>query len=288
MVFRRLISKHSDVGVGGLTRAERVLWVVFELCGEVSNGGLDQYFSNSSGDRGHLVPDALDELGQTSLATAFRPVLQPFAGVARFERGDVLRGLTEDARAELLEVDRRVGAQTDALLHALYGWIAENTRDFVFPNEGLSGFRPVDVAPNAALRDVLAGDAEAALPGLLVYWSTRGGPPPEGKGLAAALHAFGEVSEEGAFEWLFSRKGNDAVKAIATLREAGADDAASLLERAVSQLRYAEDVTARRAELLELDEASLRVLSALRWELDGLREPTLRALHAWAVRSLGA
>jgi hypothetical protein len=74
MLFRRLISRHALVGIDRMTRAEQVLWLVFELCGEVSNGGLDQFFSNSSGDRARLVPGALRELGPWRTRSPSSPV----------------------------------------------------------------------------------------------------------------------------------------------------------------------------------------------------------------------
>ena len=80
MLFRRLISRHSTRGILGMSRAEQVLWLVFELCGEVSNGGVDQFFGNSSGERASLVPSALRELGQNALADSLEKSLRHFSG----------------------------------------------------------------------------------------------------------------------------------------------------------------------------------------------------------------
>lgn len=53
---------HTDAGYQGLNAAERVYYSIGMLDGEVYNGGMYQFFSNSSGDIFRDVVDALLEL----------------------------------------------------------------------------------------------------------------------------------------------------------------------------------------------------------------------------------
>jgi hypothetical protein len=53
---------HTDSGYKGLSDAERLYWSVGVLDGEVNNGGLHQFFSNSSGEMYLDVVDGLREL----------------------------------------------------------------------------------------------------------------------------------------------------------------------------------------------------------------------------------
>ena len=51
-----------------LSQAEQTFRLVWELEGEVNNGGFEQHFFNSSGDIARLAPDALREIGAAATA----------------------------------------------------------------------------------------------------------------------------------------------------------------------------------------------------------------------------
>jgi hypothetical protein len=287
MLFRRLISRHSTRGILGMSRAEQVLWLVFELCGEVSNGGVDQFFANSSGERAPLVPAALRELGEPDLAAALERSLVHFPQGARAERHELASALSGPARAELEALGKQVDSATDRLLEALGRWIEQHVSEFTLSNEGLAAFRPVSFPDDVTLEEILARDlaADLAIPALYVRLAHKKTPlSPIERGLQVAIHAFGEISDEGGLSYLFSSKGKHAPEAHAALEAADAPDAAAVVERAMAVLPppYPVDDGVRRAALATLSEDALTRLRAMQWELDDLRAPTIEALVAHA------
>jgi hypothetical protein len=289
MLFRRLISRHSTRGLLGMSRAEQVLWLVFELCGEVSNGGVDQFFASSSGERAPLVPEALRELGQLELAAAVERSLLYFPAGARAERHELVKGLSVSALTELEALGRQVEAATDTLLLELGKWIEQHSTEFTLANAGLAAFRPVSFPDDVTLDEILAVDLapDLAIPALYVRLARKKGLlSPVERGLQLAIHAFGEISDEGGLSYLFCSLGKHAPEARATLDEADATDAAAVVEKAIALLPqpYPVDDLARRAALAALSEDALTRLRALQWELDDLRSPTLEALIAHARR----
>jgi len=88
-------------GFGALSRGDQLYYLVNVLSGEVHNGGFDQFFSNSSGDRYYETVQALAELeDQATLSlleeaksTLFGAVDVPVDGVARF---GLMRTASED------------------------------------------------------------------------------------------------------------------------------------------------------------------------------------------------
>lgn len=293
MLFRRLISRHSTRGILGMSRAEQVLWLVFELCGEVSNGGVDQFFSNSSGERAPLVPAALRELGHPGLAGALEQSLRHFpTGTERLERHLLVSSLSAPARAELEAVGQQVEAASDTLLLELGGWIEAHAGEFTLANAGLAAFRPVAFPHDVTLEEILSRDLapDLAIPALYVRLAQRKTPLSAiERGLQVAIHAFGEISDEGGLSYLFCAKGAHAAAAQAALEEADAPDAAAVVERAMGVLPapYPTDDSVRRAALARLSDDALMKLRALQWELDDLRQPTIEALvaHARAHRA---
>ena len=288
MLFRRLISRHSTRGILGMSRAEQVLWLVFELCGEVSSGGVDQFFATSSGERAPLVPAALRELGQPQLAAAFEKSLAHFpSGPGRREPHEVVSALTPAARAELQTVGKQVEAANETLLLELVKWIEHHATEFTLSNEGLAAFRPVSFPSDVTLAEILAVDLapDLAIPALYVRLARRKTPLfPVERALQLAIHAFGEISDEGGLSYLFTSKAANAPEAMVALEEADATDAAGVVERAIAVLPtpYPKDDAARRAALAALSEDAVTKLRALQWELDDLRRPTIEALMAYA------
>jgi hypothetical protein len=290
MLFRRLISRHSTRGILGMSRAEQVLWLVFELCGEVSNGGVDQFFSNSSGERAPLVPDALRELGRAELASTVERSLVHFSSGAGVERHELVSSLSAEARAELESLGREVDAATDTLLADLGKWIERHAAEFTLSNAGLAAFRPVNLRDEVTLKELLAEKVapDLAIPALYVRLAGLKSPSPSERALRLAIHAFGEISDEGGLSYLFSSLGKYAPEASAALSAAGAAEAAAIVDRGMTVLPvpFPSDDGVRRAALAALGVDALTRLSALQWELDDLRQPTLEALVRFARTSL--
>ena len=58
-----VFDRYAKVGFSRLSEPEQVFICVWSLEGEVNNGGLDQFYFNSSGDHAITTPDALESIG---------------------------------------------------------------------------------------------------------------------------------------------------------------------------------------------------------------------------------
>lgn len=73
-------SRFWKVDYEKLTEAERVFILVWELESEVNNGGLNQYYCNSSGDWASGCPDALKRIGAGKAAQIIENANNLFPG----------------------------------------------------------------------------------------------------------------------------------------------------------------------------------------------------------------
>jgi hypothetical protein len=118
--WRRLYQRWGDLEFDGLDLAEREALALFWLDGELMNGGLHQYFSNSSGDLSLLARAALERLGCTGTLRHFdaalaKLALDPVDLLSRDARNDTLSRLMH----ELDPVDEAVDPLDEETL-ALY------------------------------------------------------------------------------------------------------------------------------------------------------------------------
>ncbi len=75
---------------------------------EHANGGLDQYFFNSSGSRAHDAPEALSALGAAPHAAILQRAIAAFGGhvpIDTEERRAICRALSEESRRTLSALD---------------------------------------------------------------------------------------------------------------------------------------------------------------------------------------
>lgn len=77
-VRTRVLEKAMALGSTKLSEAERVIWLVDLLEGEVSNGGFHQYFSNSSGDCARKTLAAVRALDAPKLLALYERALAVF------------------------------------------------------------------------------------------------------------------------------------------------------------------------------------------------------------------
>lgn len=83
----------DDGGFGSLQHGDRLYYLMNVLTGEVHNGGFDQFFSNSSGDRYAETVEALSEVGDLATLQLLREAKSalfaqdevPAKRIARFE-----------------------------------------------------------------------------------------------------------------------------------------------------------------------------------------------------------
>lgn len=77
---RALQEKEVQLGYDALAAHERVVVDVAALEAEVNNGGLEQFFFNSAGDRVAATIDALESIGASRAAEIVKQACQLFPG----------------------------------------------------------------------------------------------------------------------------------------------------------------------------------------------------------------
>jgi hypothetical protein len=107
-LWKSLVERSSDGTLAQLSTEEQRYFAVSLLESEVYNGGLDQFFSNSSGDFYHLAIEGMNEIGASSaLAIAGQAAEIVFgSSVPPLEREERLR-LMNSQLSQLSEVSAR-------------------------------------------------------------------------------------------------------------------------------------------------------------------------------------
>jgi hypothetical protein len=102
-----------------LSRSAQVLFNTGFFAGEIINGGMSQFFSNSSGDRAHETLAALREIGAVLCVQLLEKALTLFpdgiAPVDRQKRCDLLFAFEERDPQFLEELDQIFYKRVDAL-----------------------------------------------------------------------------------------------------------------------------------------------------------------------------
>ena len=104
-----LFPRYDRDGFAALTPAEQVAHCVLLLESEVNNGGLDQFFWNSSGDTWRETIAALEAIGAPKFADIVRRAVAAFPGgeppADRDARCDAMRGLPEAVSQAWFDLD---------------------------------------------------------------------------------------------------------------------------------------------------------------------------------------
>jgi hypothetical protein len=97
-----------DSQLASLTPGQRALLSIYWTDAEVSNGGFDQYFFNSTGDLAYEAIAGFKRIGAARTAQLLERVLASFPGGPpsrdRDARAEILDEIDEDKRDELFEV----------------------------------------------------------------------------------------------------------------------------------------------------------------------------------------
>lgn len=115
---------HQPAGFEALPRGDQLYYLVNVLSGEVHNGGFDQFFSNTSGDRYAQTVSALEELGAHEIQGMLQEAKQCLFGEvdvprSQTERHRLMASASEDgavcmrAEAVLDRLDKRFQARAD-------------------------------------------------------------------------------------------------------------------------------------------------------------------------------
>jgi HEAT repeat protein len=96
-----VLDRLKEVGFDGLSRPQRVVYCASEFDAEVCNGGIMQFFGNSSGDHAAETLEALRELGQPEAEAALALAMKHVGPLAREPNRD-MRLAAFDGRYEQL------------------------------------------------------------------------------------------------------------------------------------------------------------------------------------------
>ena len=111
-----------------LTVPERVFRCIWELEGDVNNGGFVQYYENSSGDTAHSVEFALVTVGAEDTAAIVREANSLFEGgvppKVQEDRQNVVESWSDQQTEGLDLLDDRFYQYPDDLTELLYGYVA--------------------------------------------------------------------------------------------------------------------------------------------------------------------
>ena len=117
-----------------LSSAERVFYLVFQLEGEVNNGGFPQFLYNGSGDFANESAAALREIGAEKMAEICDRVLSEFGGAVpknRDERETMLDNTFTDEISEILsQCDNEFWKYPDDLVELNYQFVLYNKTQF--------------------------------------------------------------------------------------------------------------------------------------------------------------
>lgn len=94
-MYTAIWPRYERVGLDGLTRPERAVFLAWQFVGEVNNGGFRQFLSNPSGAHASETPSALDEVGMPHAASLLRRALAT-GGPPGLSHSETLDALTDE------------------------------------------------------------------------------------------------------------------------------------------------------------------------------------------------
>ena len=89
---KKISDREAKLGFEKLTAPEQYVTAVWDLDGEVNNGGYTQYFSNPSGDDWRLASEGLEAMGFKKRAAIFRDAVSKFGPNGPSEEQDARAG----------------------------------------------------------------------------------------------------------------------------------------------------------------------------------------------------
>lgn len=270
-LWRRLIPLGGR-DYDGFPRSVKDFFAVYEWLGEVSNGGVRQYFSNSSGERAGDPRTGLQALGDKDALK----LLERTLGVG----GRPLSALAAKDVALLEKLDARIHKASPRLVQALAAFASREAAAFAFLDRHPGGYKalplPEDLRPDPAWTPY-----EAVTFG---YAALRDSTTPAARDFLDVFAWADEVSAGGFRGWFFSRDADRHPRVLELLDRMGPPEAPVLLREALAVFPAVLDLKKRRKALAALGPRALEKLASLSRDFQRLREAVTTSL----ARSLAA
>lgn len=273
-IWRRLIPL-GERGYGAFPESVKDFFVVYEWLGEVSNGGVPQYFTNSSGGRAEDLRAALKRLGDADALALFEKTLAVFGGAVPADRGervDAYSALNKKKQKELYDLSDRVNESAPRLAQALAALALREAKAFAFLDRHPGGFKALPIPED--LRRSPTWDAFETV----TFAYAALGNDPQARDFLDVFAWADEVSAAGFESWFFSReaaRASGVLKLLKKMKQAGAAD---LLRRALAVFPAPPDLKKRRAKLAALGDKVRAKLAELSREFQALRGQVTLAL----------
>jgi hypothetical protein len=259
-LWRRLIPL-GERDYDGFPRAVKDFFAVYEWLGEVSNGGLQQYFSNSSGRRAGDLRTGLQALGDKDALKLFERTLGAGGGRAK----DV---------ALLEKLDARINKTSPRIVKALAAFVSREAAAFAFLDRHPGGYKalplPEDLRPDPSWTPY-----EAVTFG---YAALRDSTSSAARDFLDVFAWADEVSAGGFRGWFFSRDADRRPRVLELLDRMGPPEAPALLREALAVFPAVLDLKKRRKALAALRPRALEKLASLSRDFQRLREAVTTSL----------
>ena len=137
----KVYARFGTVGFDRLTVAEKVFFCVWELEGEINDGGFDQFFFNSGGNYAVEAVDAFKKIGASKTAGIVRRANSVFKNECPPKnwtaRQDELLALPESATEMLRRLDNEFYKYDEDLSILLYEFVIKHRGEFPgeFPDD---------------------------------------------------------------------------------------------------------------------------------------------------------
>ncbi len=129
-----IIQEKCDYGdkIDKLSNAEKVIYLIGDVEGEVNNGGFSQYMYNSSGKYAKEAIEALKIIGANYTASLLEDAIEIYKnGPTNDDRNNPEVDLTDEQEEKLNDLDNKFYEYKDNLNELQIAFIKKNLNEFV-------------------------------------------------------------------------------------------------------------------------------------------------------------
>ena len=128
------LTSRFDSDQSSLSNIEKNVIYIENLEREVNNGGIDQFFSNSSGNYAHETVTALEEIGAQKTSDLLKKAISVFPDgdvpKDREKRREVMEEIEDDSEDTWNELDDKFYEYEDDIPSLILSYIRSNRKEF--------------------------------------------------------------------------------------------------------------------------------------------------------------